>query len=110
MTKKGHLSIAFHGAAGEVTGSKHLITTPSGTQILLECGLFQGKREEAWGKNRSFGFDPNSVDVALLSHAHVDHSGLFPKLAKEGFSGNIYTTEATKNLVHFMLLDSAKIQ
>ncbi|MDF2378890.1 MAG: MBL fold metallo-hydrolase [Candidatus Gracilibacteria bacterium] len=104
------LNISFHGAAGEVTGSKHLITTPAGSKILLDCGLFQGKRVEAAEKNKEFGFDPSDIDAVLLSHAHIDHSGLLPKLAKDGFSGKIYTTDGTMDLCDAMLHDSARIQ
>ncbi|MDP3975526.1 MAG: MBL fold metallo-hydrolase [bacterium] len=103
-------SLSFHGAAGEVTGSKHLLHTSDGSKILLDCGLFQGRREEANQKNRLFGFDPREIDAVLLSHAHIDHSGLLPKLSKDGFSGPVFCSTATRDLVYPMLLDSAHIQ
>lgn len=103
-------SLRCYGAAGEVTGSKHLIETPTGKRILLDCGLFQGRREEAAEKNQSFGFDPQSIDAVLISHAHVDHTGLLPKLVKEGFGGAIYASVGTKELSDPMLHDSARIQ
>lgn len=103
-------TITSYGAAGEVTGSKHLIQTPSGKRILLDCGLFQGRREEATEKNKEFGFDPTSIDAVLVSHAHVDHTGLLPKLVKEGYSGTIYMSNGTKELSDPMLMDSARIQ
>lgn len=102
--------ITCYGSAGEVTGSKHLIETPAGTRLLLDCGLFQGKREEATKKNAEFGFDPSSIDAVLVSHAHVDHTGLLPKLCKDGFTGTIYATVGTKELSDPMLHDSARIQ
>jgi metallo-beta-lactamase family protein len=109
MNKK-ELTIAFHGAAGVVTGSKHLITTPSGTKILLDCGLFQGKIDGRHDMNRNFGFNPAEVDYVLLSHAHIDHSGLLPRLVREGFNGVIFATPATIQLCELMLYDSAHIQ
>lgn len=98
----------FYGAARRVTGSKHLLTTIAGTKILLDCGLFQGIGTTEL--NTSFGFNPKEVDLVILSHAHIDHSGLLPKLVKDGFNGIIYCTPATKSLCSIMLLDSAKIQ
>ncbi len=103
-------TLTCYGAAGEVTGSKHLIQTPQGKRILLDCGLFQGKREEAAEKNQEFGFDASSIDAVLVSHAHVDHTGLLPKLVKEGYSGAIYASKGTKELCDPMLMDSARIQ
>jgi len=96
------------GAAQRVTGSKHLLKTPKGHQVLLDCGLFQGIGTTPL--NQSFGFDPAKVDVVLLSHAHIDHTGLLPRLVKKGFQGIIYATPATKSLCEIMLLDSAMIQ
>jgi metallo-beta-lactamase family protein len=104
------MKIAFHGAAQTVTGSKHLITLKNGKRILLDCGMFQGMGKDTDVLNRSFGFNPADVNVMLLSHAHIDHSGLIPKLVKEGFSGKIFCTDATKELATLLLEDSAQIQ
>ena len=104
------MKIAFHGAARTVTGSKHLLTLKSGKKILLDCGMFQGLGKETDMLNRSFGFDPAEVDVMILSHAHIDHSGLIPRLVAEGFSGKIFCTSATKDLTSVLLRDSAEIQ
>ncbi len=104
------MKIAFHGAARTVTGSKHLVTLKSGKKILLDCGMFQGMAQETDALNREFGFDAASVDVMILSHAHVDHCGLIPKLVKEGFPGKIFCTPATNELTKVLLLDSAEIQ
>ena len=104
------MKIAFHGAARTVTGSKHLITLKSGIKILLDCGMFQGMGKETDGMNRNLGFDAAEVDVMILSHAHIDHSGLIPKLVNEGFQGKIYCTPATKELAGILLEDSAEIQ
>ncbi len=104
------MNIAFHGAARTVTGSKHLITTDQGVKILLDCGLFQGMGAEADELNRHFGFDPVQVDFLILSHAHIDHSGLIPRFVKNGFKGTIYCTPATFDLCRLMLADSANIQ
>ena len=104
------MRIEFHGAAQTVTGSKHLIVLESGKRILLDCGLFQGMGAEADELNRRFGFSPASVDVVLLSHAHLDHSGLIPRLVKEGFRGKVYCTPATHDLCEIMLRDSGYIQ
>lgn len=104
------MKIAFHGAARCVTGSKHLLTLKSGKKILLDCGLFQGMEQETDILNRQFGFNPREVDVMILSHAHIDHSGLIPKLVKEGFNGKIFCTPGTKDLAQVLLLDSAEIQ
>ncbi len=101
--------IAFHGAARSVTGSRHLVQTP-GCRVLLDCGLFQGRRQEADRQNRFLGFDPKAVDAVLLSHAHIDHSGALPVLAKHGFAGRVYVTPATGDLTRVMLEDSARIQ
>jgi metallo-beta-lactamase family protein len=103
------MKIQFAGAAGEVTGSKHLITF-NGQKILLDCGLFQGHRKECAEKNRNLVFDPKEVDTVILSHAHMDHSGVLPVLYKQGYKGPIYCTHATRDLCNYMLLDSAYIQ
>ncbi|GAB3733323.1 MBL fold metallo-hydrolase RNA specificity domain-containing protein [Spirosoma lituiforme] len=102
------MTIQFFGAARTVTGSKHLITTPSGIQILLDCGLFQGIDTDEL--NQQFGFDPAQVDYMVLSHAHIDHTGLIPRLVRQGFQGPIYTTSSTIDLCEVMLMDSARIQ
>jgi metallo-beta-lactamase family protein len=102
------MKIQFYGAAQRVTGSKHLITTQKGTKILLDCGLFQGINTS--DLNLQFGFDPKEIDILVLSHAHIDHTGLVPRLVKKGFKGDIYATHATKDLCDIMLYDSAYIQ
>ena len=102
--------IQFLGAAGEVTGSKHLITTNSGKTILLDCGMYQGKGMETDAANRELGFDPKDVHFLLLSHAHIDHSGLIPYIYSRGFRGKIYCTPATRDLCELMLQDTAFIQ
>ena len=102
------MKIQFFGAARTVTGSKHLITTNKGTKILLDCGLFQGIHTD--DINQNFGFDPCQIDYVLLSHAHIDHTGLLPRLVRQGFSGPIYATPATRDLCEIMLSDSAFIQ
>lgn len=102
------MKIQFYGAAQRVTGSKHLITTNKGTKILLDCGLFQGIGTTEL--NLQFGFDPKDVDFLILSHAHIDHTGLVPRLVRKGFKGTIYATPATKDLCEIMLMDSAHIQ
>lgn len=104
------MKIAFHGAARTVTGSKHLLTLKNGRKILLDCGMFQGMGKDTDAFNRDFGFDASEVDVMILSHAHIDHSGLIPKLAKDGFSGTIFCTPATKDLAAILLEDSGEIQ
>src|SRR5210317_1588477 len=104
------MEIKFNGAARQVTGSCHLITLEDGYRILLDCGLFQGHGKESWELNNQWAFEPSTVDVVILSHAHIDHSGRLPQLHKEGFRGKIYATHATRSLCGIMLLDSAKIQ
>lgn len=104
------MKLSFHGAARTVTGSKHLITLTNGNQYLLDCGMFQGMGRETDSMNRNWGFDPSAVKALILSHAHIDHSGLIPRLAKSGFSGRIYCTPATKDLASVLLEDSASIQ
>jgi metallo-beta-lactamase family protein len=104
------MKIAFHGAARTVTGSKHLITLKSGKKILLDCGLFQGMGKETDALNEDFGFDASQITYMILSHAHIDHTGLIPLLVKRGFKGSVYCTPATLDLTEILLLDSAKIQ
>ena len=100
----------FKGATRTVTGSKHVITTRNGKNILLDCGLFQGREAANQNFNTNLGFDPKTIDVCFLSHAHIDHSGAIPSLVKKGFKGPIYFTAATKDLCEIMLIDSAHIQ
>ena len=104
------MKITFHGAARTVTGSKHLITLNNGKKILLDCGMFQGMGKETYPLNREFGFDAREVDYMILSHAHIDHSGLIPMLVKYGYTGKIFGTEATLDLTAILLKDSAHIQ
>lgn len=104
------MTIAFHGAAQTVTGSKHLLTLDSDKKILFDCGMFQGLGKQTDDLNAYFGFEPGKIDYVLLSHAHIDHSGLLPKLVKDGFKGKIFCTPATKDLAQILLLDSAEIQ
>jgi metallo-beta-lactamase family protein len=104
------MKIAFHGAARTVTGSKHLITLKNGRKILLDCGMFQGMGKDTDVLNRDFGFEPSEVDVMILSHAHIDHTGLIPRLVKQGFGGKIFCTDATRELTALLLQDSAEIQ
>lgn len=104
------MKIAFHGAARCVTGSKHLITLKNDKKILLDCGMFQGMGKDTIHLNNDLGFDAESIDVMVLSHAHIDHSGLIPKLVKDGYKGRIFCTPATKDLTGVLLEDSAEIQ
>jgi metallo-beta-lactamase family protein len=104
------MNIKFCGAAKYVTGSSHLVTLDNGYKILLDCGLFQGRGEELWMWNNEWLFDPKEIDCVILSHAHIDHSGRLPKLVKDGFTGRVICTYATRSLCGVMLLDSAKIQ
>ena len=103
------MKIHFFGANREVTGSRHLLEV-NGKKILLDCGMFQGKRSEERDKNKNFGFDPKEIDAVILSHAHIDHSGNLPNLVKQGFKGHIYCTHPTVDLLSYMLRDSAFIQ
>ncbi len=103
------MKITFQGANRTVTGSKHLIEV-NGMRILLDCGMFQGKRAESYARNLNFDFDPASVDVVLLSHAHIDHSGNLPNLVAAGFRGDILCTPPTRDLCAWMLPDSGHIQ
>jgi metallo-beta-lactamase family protein len=104
------MKITFHGAAGCVTGSKHLLTLSNEKKLLLDCGMYQGMGKDSATLNREFGFDPSQVDWMVLSHAHVDHSGLIPLLTKKGFKGKIFGSEATLDLATILLKDSARIQ
>ena len=103
------MNITFYGGAQAVTGSMFLLEV-NRKKILLECGLFQGKRHEMYEKNKNFEFDPSEIDVLLLSHAHIDHSGNVPNLVKHGFKGKIYATRATLELCEILLKDSAYLQ
>lgn len=104
------MNISFHGAARTVTGTKHLLTLDNGKKYLLDCGMFQGMGAETDSLNSEFGFDAKEITALFLSHAHIDHTGLIPKLVKEGFTGKIYCTQATKDLSEILLYDSAEIQ
>ena len=104
------MKIAFHGAARTVTGSKHLLTLSDGNKYLLDCGMFQGMGKDTDAMNAHWGFEPSELTHLILSHAHIDHSGLIPKLVKDGFSGKIFCTPATKELTGLLLEDSAGIQ
>lgn len=104
------MKIAFHGAARTVTGSKHVLTLANGKKILLDCGMFQGMGDETDELNMTWGFNPAEIDYLILSHAHVDHCGLIPKLIKDGYRGNVYATPATKDLAAILMEDSAGIQ
>jgi len=103
------MQIEFIGGARTVTGSQHLLHI-NGKKILLECGLFQGKRSETYDKNKNFKFNPSEIDALILSHAHIDHSGNIPNLVSKGFNGLIYATSATVDLCQIMLRDSAHLQ
>jgi len=103
------MRITFDGAAQTVTGSQHLINV-NGHGLLLDCGFFQGKRQESYTRNSTFPFDPRKVDAVILSHAHIDHSGNLPNLIQQGYDGQIYTTPATAHLANIMLMDSGHIQ
>jgi metallo-beta-lactamase family protein len=104
------MQISFHGAARTVTGSKHLLSLDNGKKILLDCGMFQGMGQDTDDLNRHFGFNPRDVDYLILSHAHVDHSGLIPLLVNKGFNGKIFCTPATNDLAAILMEDSAVIQ
>jgi metallo-beta-lactamase family protein len=104
------MRLSFHGAARTVTGSKHLIHIHPDKKILLDCGMFQGMGRETIGLNSHWGFDPRQLDHVIISHAHIDHIGLLPKLVKDGYKGKIYCTPATGSLAKLLLLDSARIQ
>jgi metallo-beta-lactamase family protein len=102
--------LSFYGAAGMVTGSKHLLTLSNGKRILLDCGMFQGKGSNKAKLNEEFEFEPQKVNYLVLSHAHVDHSGLIPRLVKDGFEGPIFCTPPTLEFCKLILMDSARIQ
>lgn len=103
------MKIRFHGAAQTVTGSQHLLEV-NGSRILLDCGLFQGRRGETYERNRNLPFDATKIDAVILSHAHIDHSGNLPHLVKHDFRGPIFATKATVDLADIMLRDSGHIQ
>lgn len=104
------MKVKFCGAARTVTGSSHLITTDRGTKVLLDCGLYQGNDPDFDDFNHEWVFNPQDIDVAILSHSHIDHAGRIPKLCKDGFKGDIVCTSATRDLAALMLLDSGFIQ
>src|SRR4028119_710577 len=104
------MKIAFHGAARTVTGSKHLLTLENGRKYLLDCGLFQGMGKQTEKMNEDWGFNPAEVDHLILSHAHIDHTGLIPRLVQGGFKGSIFCTPATRDLTAILLEDSSEIQ
>ncbi len=103
------MKISFHGGARSVTGSRHVVHIGK-SRILLDCGMFQGRRQQAEQLNRHLGFEPRSIQATLLSHGHIDHSGALPILAKEKFKGSVYMTPATADLTTVLLEDSARIQ
>ena len=103
------MNVTFYGAVREVTGSMHLLTTDE-DRIILDCGLFQGRRKETAGKNKDIPFDPKMLTNIVLSHAHIDHSGRIPLLAKNDFNGRIICTRATAAASEYLLRDSAHIQ
>src|ERR1051325_512064 len=103
------MRINFHGAAQTVTGSQHLLEI-NGYRLLLDCGLYQGRREETYERNLKFAYDPRKVDAVILSHAHIDHAGNLPNLVQDGYNGPIYATRATVDLATVMLADSGRIQ
>jgi len=104
------MHITFHGAARNVTGSKHIVQLNDGTTILLDCGMFQGLGDKTEDLNDHFGFNPSKVDYMILSHAHIDHCGLIPRLVAEGFDGQIFCTAPTMEMARILLMDSARIQ
>ena len=104
------MKISFHGAARTVTGSKHLLHINPNKNVLLDCGMFQGLGKETLELNSNWGFEPKDVTYVVISHAHIDHIGLLPKLVKDGYKGNIYCTPQTAELAKILLLDSAHIQ
>ena len=103
------MQVHFLGATRTTTGSLYLFEI-NGQRLLLECGMFQGRREESIDRNRNFPFDPKQINAVVLSHAHIDHCGNLPNLCRQGFEGNIYCTFATRDLASIMLEDSAEIQ
>src|SRR5215470_9494279 len=103
------MRIHFFGATRTTTGSMYVFEI-NGQRLLLECGLFQGRRDESMERNRNFPFDPKQIDAMVLSHAHIDHCGNLPNLCRQGYEKNIYCTFATRDLASIMLEDSAQIQ
>ncbi|HTI68854.1 MAG TPA: MBL fold metallo-hydrolase, partial [Candidatus Limnocylindria bacterium] len=103
------MKVHFLGGARTTTGSMYLLEVNQ-KRILLECGLYQGRRAEAEDRNRHFTFDPRSLDAVILSHAHIDHTGNLPNLCAQGYEGNVYCTFATRDLSAIMLADSAAVQ
>lgn len=103
------MRIHFHGAAQTVTGSQHLLEI-NGHRLLLDCGLYQGRRGETYARNLNFAYDPRTVDAVILSHAHIDHCGNLPNLVKNGYEGPIHATRATVDLATIMMADSGRIQ
>jgi len=103
------MELRFFGATGETTGSCHMLSA-NGARVLLDCGLFQGRREESWLRNREFPFSAESIDAVIQSHAHIDHSGKLPMLVREGFHGAVHATHGTRDLCEVLLHDSAQIQ
>lgn len=103
------MRINFHGAAQTVTGSQHLLEI-NGYRLLLDCGLYQGRRADTYARNLKFAYDPRKVDAVILSHAHIDHAGNLPNLVQDGYEGPIYATRATVDLSTIMLADSGRIQ
>jgi metallo-beta-lactamase family protein len=103
------MKISFHGAAKTVTGSRHLIRI-NGHNLLLDCGLYQGRRKETYRRNLNFPFQPSLVDAVILSHAHIDHCGNLPNMVKQGYNGPIHCTHATAHLTDIMTRDSGHIQ
>ena len=104
------LKVKFTGAIKGVTGScTWLWHTESDTQMLVDCGMHQGAHEEEWNNRKAFEFDASQIKYVLLTHAHIDHCGLLPKLIKEGFRGWVYCTEATRDVAKEMLTDAARL-
>lgn len=104
------MKLSFHGAARTVTGSKFLLEIPPNKNILIDCGMFQGMGSETNQLNRDWGFDPEALTEVVLTHAHIDHIGLLPKLVKDGYKGKIFCTPATASIAKILLIDSARIQ
>ena len=103
------MRINFHGAAQTVTGSQHLLEI-NGYRLLLDCGLYQGRRQDTYARNLNFAYDPHKVDAVILSHAHIDHCGNLPNFVRRGYEGPIYAVRATVDLATIMMADSGRIQ